>query len=151
MKNPLTLAGIEPAIFRFISQHLNHCAISVPIVYTLCVFIMSPVLKVPKVKVQKQTRQRVIRIMMNATNRDPCHLFKKLKILPLKARYIFSPFIINTRRSSDVQTLTTNYTYITHRHYLPRSTAATPRHKKNPQSQLQRLNVFKETRKIHAF
>ena len=26
MKNPLTLAGIEPAFFRFVAQHLNHCA-----------------------------------------------------------------------------------------------------------------------------
>jgi len=26
MKNPLTRAGIEPATFRFVAQHLNHCA-----------------------------------------------------------------------------------------------------------------------------
>jgi len=25
MKNPLTLDGIEPATFRFVTQHLNHC------------------------------------------------------------------------------------------------------------------------------
>ena len=30
MKNPLTLAGIEPATFRFVAQHLNHCATAVP-------------------------------------------------------------------------------------------------------------------------
>ena len=30
MKNPLTLAGIEPATFRFVSQHLKHCATAVP-------------------------------------------------------------------------------------------------------------------------
>jgi len=30
MKNPLTLAGIEPATFRFVVQHLNHCATAVP-------------------------------------------------------------------------------------------------------------------------
>ena len=26
MKNPLTLPGVEPATFRFVAQHLNHCA-----------------------------------------------------------------------------------------------------------------------------
>ena len=30
MKNPLTLAGIEAATFRFVAQHLNHCATAVP-------------------------------------------------------------------------------------------------------------------------
>ena len=30
MKNPLTPAGIEPATFRFVAQHLNHCATAVP-------------------------------------------------------------------------------------------------------------------------
>jgi len=32
MKNPLTLAGIEPVTLRFIAQHLNHCATAVPYV-----------------------------------------------------------------------------------------------------------------------
>ena len=31
MKNPLTLAGIELAIFRIVAQHLNHCATAVPL------------------------------------------------------------------------------------------------------------------------
>ena len=30
MKNPLTPAGIEPATFRFVAQHLSHCATAVP-------------------------------------------------------------------------------------------------------------------------
>ena len=30
MKNPLTLAGIEPATFRFVAQRFNHCATAVP-------------------------------------------------------------------------------------------------------------------------
>ena len=31
MKNPLTPAGMEPATFRFVAQHLNHCATAVPL------------------------------------------------------------------------------------------------------------------------
>jgi hypothetical protein len=30
IKNPLTPVGIEPATFRFLAQHLNHCATAVP-------------------------------------------------------------------------------------------------------------------------
>jgi hypothetical protein len=30
MKNPLTSAGIEPTTFRFVAQHLKHCATAVP-------------------------------------------------------------------------------------------------------------------------
>jgi len=33
MKNPLTLAEIEPATFRFVAQHINHCATAVPTLY----------------------------------------------------------------------------------------------------------------------
>ena len=29
MRNPLTPAGIEPATFRFVAQHLNRCATAV--------------------------------------------------------------------------------------------------------------------------
>jgi len=29
MKNPLKPARIEPATFRFVAQHLNHCATAV--------------------------------------------------------------------------------------------------------------------------
>jgi len=31
IKNPLTPAGIEAATFRFVAQHLNHCATAVPL------------------------------------------------------------------------------------------------------------------------
>jgi len=33
MKNPLTPAGIEQATYRFVAQHLNHCATAVPNMY----------------------------------------------------------------------------------------------------------------------
>jgi len=33
LKNPLTLAGIEPATFRFVAQHLKQCATAVPLVH----------------------------------------------------------------------------------------------------------------------
>jgi len=32
MKNPLKLTGIEPATFRIVVQHLNHCATAVSII-----------------------------------------------------------------------------------------------------------------------
>ena len=35
MKNLLTLAGIEPATFQFVAQHLNHCATAVPTDYVM--------------------------------------------------------------------------------------------------------------------
>ena len=34
MKNPLTPAGIEPATYQFVAQHLNHCATAVPSIIT---------------------------------------------------------------------------------------------------------------------
>ena len=33
MKNPLTPAVIELVTFRFVAQHLNHCATAVPFLY----------------------------------------------------------------------------------------------------------------------
>ena len=30
MKNPVTPDGIEPATYRFVAQHLNHCVTAVP-------------------------------------------------------------------------------------------------------------------------
>ena len=31
LKIPTTAAGIEPGTFRFVAQHLNHCATAVPL------------------------------------------------------------------------------------------------------------------------
>jgi len=32
IKNSMTPSGMEPATFRFVAQHLNHCATAVPYV-----------------------------------------------------------------------------------------------------------------------
>jgi len=42
MKNLKTPAGIEPATFRFVAQHLNHCDTAVPgfrVTGVNCVFV----------------------------------------------------------------------------------------------------------------
>jgi len=44
MKNPLTPAGIEPATFRIVAQHLNHCATAVPIFMYVCMYVNDLVL-----------------------------------------------------------------------------------------------------------
>ena len=31
MKSPLTPAGIEPATYPFVAEHINHCATAVPV------------------------------------------------------------------------------------------------------------------------
>jgi len=43
MKNPLTPAGIEPATYRFVAQHLNHCATAVPLYYSIYVIYFTEV------------------------------------------------------------------------------------------------------------
>jgi len=37
-KIPMTLSEIEPATFRFVEQHLNHCATAVPM-FNVCFFV----------------------------------------------------------------------------------------------------------------
>ena len=31
----MTPAGIEPVTFRFVAQHLNHCAVTVTLIYVV--------------------------------------------------------------------------------------------------------------------
>ena len=33
----MTPSGIEPATFRFVAQHLNHCATAVPSFFNICI------------------------------------------------------------------------------------------------------------------
>jgi len=39
VKNALAPAAIEPATFRFVAQHLNHCATAVPIYLIIYIYI----------------------------------------------------------------------------------------------------------------
>jgi len=50
-KFPMTPAGIEPATFRFVAQHLNHCATAVPKRYHSVTSIQ--ILPIPKVETCK--------------------------------------------------------------------------------------------------
>ena len=70
-KNPLTPAGVEPATFQFVAQHINHCATAVPL--TLCkgskrrevtVFsrIYEQYLNLPEASNEYQIRQQTSRI-----------------------------------------------------------------------------------------
>ena len=40
----MTPAGIEPATFRFVAQHLNHCATAVVIIIIIIIIITTTVL-----------------------------------------------------------------------------------------------------------
>ena len=72
MKNPMTPAGIEPATFRFVAQHLHHCATAVPNVWqwfmkllrilTRHVFVISP-------RVQKNEKGHLTPVHTNKTKR----------------------------------------------------------------------------------
>jgi len=42
MKIPLKPAGIKPAYFRFVAQHLNHCATAVPMTLVLAAINIGP-------------------------------------------------------------------------------------------------------------
>ena len=55
MKNPMTPAGIEPATFRFVAQHLNHCATAVPYIY-IYIYIIKFIVK------QQTARKRFITV-----------------------------------------------------------------------------------------
>jgi hypothetical protein len=68
-ENPPTPAGIEPAIFRFVAQHLNQCATVVPR------WIKGDVID--------------MYIALNATYRYFCHILVKLEFFSTDFRLIF--------------------------------------------------------------
>jgi len=47
MENPLIPAGIEPATFRFVVQHLNHCATVVLVEPAECRATLTPHMDIP--------------------------------------------------------------------------------------------------------
>jgi len=51
IKNPLTPAGIEPAISRFVAQHLNHCATAVPLILQYSLYYYCKVLYFSKFQI----------------------------------------------------------------------------------------------------
>jgi len=56
MKNTLTLAGIEPATFRFVAHHLNHCGTAVSTVIYIYIYITVPLTKDGKRRGKAQFR-----------------------------------------------------------------------------------------------
>ena len=49
-KFPMTPSGIEPATFRFLAQHLNHCATAVPdhVIYNIIYYMVITFMLLPK-------------------------------------------------------------------------------------------------------
>ena len=65
-------SGIEPATFRFVAQHLNHCATAVPL-YTKDSAIMGVWIKPPLIAVKYQQWDKYI-------SRD-CHVLLRSSAL----------------------------------------------------------------------
>jgi len=58
----MTPAGIEPATFRFVPQHLNHCATTVPPELS-----KNPKYKIPQKSIQQEPSYRRRTYMTNLT------------------------------------------------------------------------------------
>jgi len=101
MKNPLTLAGIEPATFWFVAQQLNHCATAVPQIPHIVILFF-------------KLHKRIITINVGATARDSCReYFRELNILPLQSQWTLTlvKFVIINKNqfgaNSDIQSIKT--------------------------------------------
>ena len=109
MKNPLTLAGIEPATFRFVAQHLSQCATAVP--YTILgvlkigtSFLLQPVLKHVKRRKDAINPRSFENTWqgMRVTKIYKFHTSRKTQEHP---RYVNKRKIIPTRPKTDVKML----------------------------------------------
>jgi len=67
MKNPLTPAGIEPVTYRFVAQHLNHCAIAIAPYIVYVSFLNKKVLTQIKVRPRDTNNQKMtVKLIYNA-------------------------------------------------------------------------------------
>jgi len=67
MKSPLTPAGIEPATFLFVAQHLNHCATAVPM-YIYIIWLIYA--RIDERSENKRNTQNVIKVTFGISFRS---------------------------------------------------------------------------------
>jgi len=84
IENSLTPAGVEPANFRFVAQHINHCDTAVPHFYQRCY---------PE-GTRINSRNMLVKILNSTMNRLKVHLlvvntlYKCLSIIFLTASVV---------------------------------------------------------------
>ena len=87
MKNQLTPAGIEPATFRFVAQHLNHCATAVPHTRRVAGII---------VNTKQLTSCAIFNVNKNPTRCKSMHIFIYCKVA-LHVSGVTAPIIRSTK------------------------------------------------------
>ena len=102
MKNPLTPAGIEPAAFRFVAQHLNHCATAVP--YKEFIRVSNKTVKLREACFRGRTSNGWLRSTSNLLSVKNCLPEVKGKAVPLQAWIVPEGFQeVETPRFQDIR------------------------------------------------